>query len=598
MAGLEYRVGTLTLRPGRELRNSATSIPIGARALELLTVLAHADGRVISKDELVEAVWPNRIIEDNTLQAQITLARKALGAESARLVTIFGRGYRLDLDQSASVASNREQTAIAVLAFEDLSRAQTHSYLGEGLAEELIHALSRVPGLKVPSRTSSFAYKGKAIDIRTIATELGVSAILEGTIRADSKRLRVGVHLIDAQSGFTIWSGNFDRAHRNLLCLQEDLAVAITTALRREFIPPVAATDQDEAMRLVLEARMAARSVRTSGLNSAIRLANEAITIDPNFGKAWEALAGAQFVMATWGFASGELIVDANANAKRAIELDSTLVDAKAILGGIAASHGNFKEASAHYDCAIALHPTNSSLVEHAILALHLPSGAISRSVELIERCIELAPRSSLARLIRASCAIAQGDAQSLRRNLNEGLRLGQAPSQWLVEYLQYQLALLDRNVDEAMHALTALFKRELGLPMAREELKIIVNAAVEGKDQAEAITRTLRLFGKAERNGTLWNHMGNLGLFIELAVRLDDIGVGFTMATKIVPYWRKTHRLMLATLTQFWTPHMASFRSDPRFDGLVEELNLKQFWQNLGPPDGHRMKEGQLLVI
>ena len=160
MSEAEYRIGGAVLRSRRELLRNGTPVPIGGRALAILSLLAERGGALVTKDELHDAVWANSIVEENALQAQVSAVRKALGEEGRRLVTVHGRGYRLDLDQPEGCEREVSQASIAVLPFENVGNAE-HAYLADGLAEELISRLARVSGLKVPARTSSFAYRGK-----------------------------------------------------------------------------------------------------------------------------------------------------------------------------------------------------------------------------------------------------------------------------------------------------------------------------------------------------------------------------------------------------------------------------------------------------
>ena len=599
MGADSIRIGALTLVPGRELVGaSGGGVAIGGRALDILSVLAGAQGALVTKNELLSAVWAGAIGEDNALQAQVSAARKALGGEAPRLVTVHGRGYRLELDGAASAsAAPTDGASIAVLPFDNLSGDREQAYLADGLAEELITTLARVPGLKVPARVSSFAYRGKATDVRAIAAELGVATVLEGSVRAGGGRLRVTAQLIDAASGFHIWAQSFDRTMTDLLTLQDDLAEAIATALRRELGPRLRETHSAEAMRLVLEARREARSMRPEGLQAAERLARQALELDPNFAKAWESLAGTASVMAGWGFGPGDLMRDARDHARRALALDPGLSGAHAILGGIEASAGRFVEAVELLDRALALGPNEAVVAEHAVLAVFLPTGLQGRATDLSERSIALAPRRTIARLVRSACAGMAGDIGGMRRHLDHALRLGQLTSRWLVETLQAEIALAEGDARAAAHALGPLFDRELAMPDAIDDLHRIFPAILAGGDRPDANDRTMALFGEADADGRLWGQMGNAGLFLYWAVRLGDLDAAFVIARRIREYWRQTDRLAIASLTRFWAPHMAPFRRDPRFQELIRDLELPRFWRRHGPPDGHRL-EGDTLVV
>ena len=295
-----YRIGLLTLRAWRELVSPHGAIPLGGRALDLLSTLAEAGGALVTKDDLYAAVWASSIVEENAIQAQVSAARKALGEEARRLVTVHGRGYRLEIDSPVAAAHTAEadHASIAVLPFENTGNAE-HAYLAHGLAEELISRLSRVSGLKVPARTSSFAYRGRAADVRTIAAELGVATVLEGSVRADGERLRVSVQLVDAGSGFNIWADSFDRRIGDLFALQDEIANAIAEALLVKLVSPAPRyVPNPRAFEFYLRARYLAADAHTqSGI---VELCKSAVEIDPDFADAWALLSLHFAIAARW----------------------------------------------------------------------------------------------------------------------------------------------------------------------------------------------------------------------------------------------------------------------------------------------------------
>jgi DNA-binding winged helix-turn-helix (wHTH) protein len=159
----DVQIGRFALQPHRQLLGPDGPADLGRKAIALLSVLAAADGAVVTKDELMAAVWGDVIVEENAIQAQIAALRKILGHDAQGLTTVRGLGYRLTLRGAMTPAPTAAKTAnsIAVLPFANLTGDPTLDYVGEGMAEELINTLSRAPGLKVPSRTASFAYRGR-----------------------------------------------------------------------------------------------------------------------------------------------------------------------------------------------------------------------------------------------------------------------------------------------------------------------------------------------------------------------------------------------------------------------------------------------------
>lgn len=237
MAERLYRIGHLTLQPHRQLMAGETPITLGRKALELLTVLAEAEGDLVTKDELMAAVWPNVTIEENAVQVHIAALRKALGHDADQLITVRSLGYRLVHETAALSQLADPRTAVAVLPFANLTGDPGLDYLGDGIAEELINLLSHAPGLHVASRTSSFAYKGHDGDARAIAHALGVGAIVEGSVRKAGDTIRITAQLVDGETGFHRWSENYDRKVGDLLALEDELGACMAQVLRAYLAP-------------------------------------------------------------------------------------------------------------------------------------------------------------------------------------------------------------------------------------------------------------------------------------------------------------------------------------------------------------------------
>lgn len=227
------KLGRFLLDPYRQLWASDQPVTIGLKALKILSVLAEAKGALVSKEELMNAVWSGFIVEDNAIQVQIGALRKILAGDAALLVTVRGLGYRLDmaLEEREQESRSAWDNSVAVLKFVNMTGEPALDFLGEGVVEELINILSNQRGLKVLSRTSSFAYKDRQIDARQISSELGVGHLVEGSVRVSGAQMRVTAQLIDASDGIHIWSSNFDHGLADLLELQDDIAGAIALAI-------------------------------------------------------------------------------------------------------------------------------------------------------------------------------------------------------------------------------------------------------------------------------------------------------------------------------------------------------------------------------
>jgi len=202
--------GSFRLSPGRrELLSHGEPVQLGARAFDLLLALLRRGGRLATKDELMADVWPDSVVEENNLQVQISTLRKTFGGEpesSRYLLTVPGRGYRFvgeikrsgtaddgavsSAQRSGGALSLPDKPSIAVLPFTNMSGDPEQEYFADGMADEIITALSRCSWLFVIARNSSFTYKSRAVDVRQVGRELGVRYVLEGGVRRSGGRLR------------------------------------------------------------------------------------------------------------------------------------------------------------------------------------------------------------------------------------------------------------------------------------------------------------------------------------------------------------------------------------------------------------------------
>jgi len=187
----------------RQLLVDGNPVAVGARAFDVLVALIERCERIVTKEELLDIAWPGLVVEENNLQVQISSLRKILGVGAIK--TIPGRGYRFALDVEpsdpaapidATTEANDFIGSVAVLPFTNLSGESENEPFADGLAEELLNVLSKIHGLRVVSRTSSFYFKGKTVEIAVIASRLKVATVLEGSVRRSGTRVRVAAQLL------------------------------------------------------------------------------------------------------------------------------------------------------------------------------------------------------------------------------------------------------------------------------------------------------------------------------------------------------------------------------------------------------------------
>src|SRR3954453_21412645 len=238
-----YEFGDFRLDRGKRLlfRHDGARVPLAAKAFDTLSYLVERAGSVVDKDELMRAVWPDTAVEENNLTQNISQLRRLFGegrGEHRYIATVPGRGYQL----VAPVRVARQPTphepggtvSIVVLPFVNVSADPEYDFFGDGLADELIIALSKVHSVRVVARTSAFSFKGTQADIRRIADPLGVNFVLEGTVRKSGTRLRVTAELINAGDGCQVWSERYDREleMRDIFDVQDELTRAVRDAVK------------------------------------------------------------------------------------------------------------------------------------------------------------------------------------------------------------------------------------------------------------------------------------------------------------------------------------------------------------------------------
>ena len=298
----------------RELHRGTEIVSIAPQVFDLLDYLIRNRERVVSKDDLISAVWNGRAVSDAALTTRLNVARSVIGdsGEEQRLIkTLPRKGFRFvgqvraarevadpnPGDASDSVLAVPDKPSIAVLRFENMSGDPEQEYFADGMVEEIITALSRFKSLFVIARNSSFTFKGKAVDVKEVGRRLGVRYVLEGSVRRAAGKVRIAGQLIDAVTGAHIWADRFERDLTDVFALQDEVTLAVVSAIEPKMFQteiamatrrrPENLTAYDFLLRAVPQYYLMTRE----GLAEAIRLAHRALELDPRFGTV-AALAG------------------------------------------------------------------------------------------------------------------------------------------------------------------------------------------------------------------------------------------------------------------------------------------------------------------
>ena len=287
--------------------------------------------------------------------------------------------------------------SIAVLPFVNMSRDADDEYFSDGLAEEIINALTQVKGLKVIARTSAFAFKGKNEDIRQIAGTLGVNHVLEGSVRRAGSRLRITAQLIHAADGTHLWSQRYDRDMIDVFAIQDEISQAISEALEVR-LAPRARSVNIEAYQQYLKGQYHRARLTPGSLAKAKEFYEQALAIDPNYAPAHSGLAAYYAIVAVIGTkAVSDAARLANAAAEKALALDPGNSDAHSVLGMIAAAFNyDWKSGERHFRIAMAAEPVPILARIRYVLWYLLPLGRFAEALEQSRMGLETDPLSMI----------------------------------------------------------------------------------------------------------------------------------------------------------------------------------------------------------
>jgi TolB-like protein/Flp pilus assembly protein TadD len=296
----------------------------------------------------------------------------------------------------------QDVNSVAVLPFVDLSQAGDQEYFADGISEEILNVLVKIPGLKVAGRTSSFSFKGQNEDLREIGAALGVNHILEGSVRRSGAKLRITAQLIRGDDGFHLWSETYDRDTTDIFQIQDDIARAVAEQLALSLglsgDPLVRQQTGDiVAYEKYLQAHERYLQRGAKNLNSALLLLTEAVARDPGYAQAWAGIAAVYAVYESYQDGEHELEnyeqwrAIGKAAARRAIELDPDIATAYSSLAGFYLNDQNWFEALDYIDRSVTLAPDNPSVLDSAAQNL-LDLGYYERAEELARRAIEIDP--------------------------------------------------------------------------------------------------------------------------------------------------------------------------------------------------------------
>lgn len=395
-------LGKLTLIPDRQLLVDDQPIVVGRKAIAILSALARANGKVMTKAELMDAVWPGVVVEENALQAQMTALRKAMGDEAKRVKTIHGLGYLLKIPTVENDENDLPPIpTIAVMPFANLMGDPEQTYFVDGLMEEITCALTRIRTLFVISSGSTLALKDQELSATQAAEKLNVRYILEGSVRAAASNVRINVKLVDTNSRGQIWADSFNGSMEDVFSLQEQVAMGVAGvaefSIQKSETQLVInrPTSDLQSYHLYLRAMVPFRTYTRENIEKAMALLAEAIDRDPEHALALSLAGTGHGLIAQFGWTDDP--ADHLSKMKDLFEQalyfgsDDAQVVATAALSYWTV--GRYAEAGRHADRAVELNPGSSfALIARGQLSAH--AGNLSAAEDSIIRSMELDPLS------------------------------------------------------------------------------------------------------------------------------------------------------------------------------------------------------------
>jgi len=483
---------------GYQLRRAGEAIKLERIPMELLMCLAANPGRLMLRSELAARIWgeDHHLEDDCAINTAVRKLRTALSdnAEKPRFIeTVTGKGYRF-------VAAIRKQSrpgeagqpgpapSIAVLPFENLSPDSENEYFAEGLAEEILNALTKVPGLRVVARTSAFAFRGRGSTIREVGDKLKVGTVLEGSVRKVGTRIRVTAQLIHVEDESHLWSERYDRNLTDIFDLQDELSQAIVDALRMKLTRPAHGLPGDryagsvEAYNLYLKGRFHIYRFTSDEIALGLQYMNQAIALDPDCAPAQVELAHHELMLAFMGVTAPPAFLprcraaltrmvarfDACAEAhtvlgllrgvcdyrweeagrelRRARELSPAYPLAQSLTGNILAGQGRLREAIPFARRAVDLDPL-SPLFNHGLSILLTFSREFAGAVEHSRVVLESQPDCWFACGSLGGAYAAAGRLEEAIGWLEKGRRLAPAEN-WITGWLASAYARAGRTGD------------------------------------------------------------------------------------------------------------------------------------------------------
>jgi len=455
------------------------------------------------------------------------------------------------------------QKAIAVLPLTNMSADPENEYFSDGMTEEIINALSKVPGIQVASRSSSFAFKGKEVDVRQVGEKLGVGSVLEGSVRKVGNRIRITTQLVNVDNGYQLWAETYDRQLEDVFAIQDEISRAIVDALKlrlggdAEHV--VAPTKSIEAYNLYLKGRFFFNKLTDPGLRKALELFQLALLQDPGFARAYAGIADVWCNLADDWVAPDDAYPRAKAAAERALQRDSELGEAVTSIGKVLCWHEwNFAAAEQQLQRAVALSPNYAEA--HYVLGTALPLvGQLDEAIMEIRKALALDPLSSSYGEWLSRFLLYSKDYQGAMAEAKKTLELDEVSLRALL-YMG-SAYLVQGDAEAALQWYRRAQGRETSV-RSYDAMIVRALAALGRRDEAEAIMS--RLDEESRQH----------------YVRAEILAMGFAALDHTDQAFACLERAFQARSAGLIYLHLdpgyAPLRGDPRYADLVQRIGLR----------------------
>ena len=580
-----WRIGEWRVDPDlNELSREEQSIRLEPRTMRLLLYLAAHAGRVVEVQQLLDEIWPNVVVTQSSVYQAVLQLRRILGDDTEHpsyIENVPRRGYRLIAPVASSdtppaaaaqpaVSRVRDapevqnvrnvpalEKSIAVLPFTNISTDQENEYFGDGLAEEILNALSHIPELHVAARTSSFSFKNKGASVSEIADRLRVATVLEGSVRRAADRLRITVQLVDAKTGFHLWSERFDRQLADIFEIQDEIAGAIAQRLRVTLgSADTHPTANVEAYEFYLRGRYEWHQRSPTTTRTAIKDFEQSLTLDPNNALAFAGLADCYAVLSNYGWMpTGEARGRAHEAMQRAVTLAPKLWQTSYSRGfHMFTFERAWRDAQPYFEDAAAINP-RAALV-HAYLGLFLATaGEAERAVAQAELGRRLDPLSPLIHSFTATSFTILGRLEAAESAARQAIEL-QPDFLQVIPVLGEILCRIGRSEEAVPY-----FERAVQLSRA----PFYVGWLGSGLARSGRADEARRLLAELDDRGSRGEFIWPLAR-LQIYTALGDVVAMRTAFTAAIELWTPPLLMRFAVDLQ-------PFRTDPEIDRLYRDM-------------------------